>query len=236
MKAPPSLIIFVPIFNEIGLISQALPRLVELSHHFKSKVLIVCLNIGSTDGSLAALEKFRDNIKVINFPVNEDLGIFYYLKACAKELNADYIMCLPLDVTISVLYIRKVLILIESQVAWGCAFKKYDQPGALLAVYAWVQNQIRTRLLKNFVWTNAPFFSLKILENVEISGFMDDVRLSDALKNKPSVVLNEEVIVSARRYVSDSPARRIFRNLLIIALFRLGFRDIRKLRALYLLK
>ena len=115
-------------------------------------------------------------------------------------------------------------------------FKKYDPAPILLKWQELALNYIRVNLMKSFVWTNCPVIRTDVLtplsQNSE--GFLEDVILSDQLKeNRSSLIIKDSVTISSRRYEKDGVFKRFIGNLYIMILYRLKLKSIHELKVMY---
>lgn len=87
----------IPCFNEEHTIEQTVLNLSQLS--FENKELIV-INDGSTDGTLAVIERLKESypITILNF--GENRGKAHGLNAALEYTKYDYVMCIDADTVI----------------------------------------------------------------------------------------------------------------------------------------
>lgn len=126
---------------------------------------------------------------------------------------------------------------IDAGAPGGGFLKRYDPSSPALQVIAWGLNWVRARGMRRLVGTNAMFCRRSFLER--LGGFpdlplMEDVWLSDRLKEEGNVaVLPNLVTVSARKYTDDGAFRRAARNMSILLRYRCLGTDPEELRELY---
>ncbi|MDA9189601.1 glycosyltransferase [bacterium] len=236
--------IIIPILNEQKILPSSLKRLLELQDFaVKNTIKIIIVDGGSADDSYELITKycetynnfFCDQEKIKNPSIIRTLNI-------AKNLStANTILILPIDCYLSLESLKIVINSLALQdYDYGGLAKKYAPNGPILSLYCKIQNLIRTSLLKNLVWTNCIFLKRDIFFDPEVfidHGFMEDVYLSDKLKKEKFKFkyINTKLEVSSRRYIQDSPYKRILINLIVIFLFRIGLKSPSKLKKIYTL-
>ncbi|MDA8793300.1 glycosyltransferase [Bacteriovoracaceae bacterium] len=237
-----SLTIIIPILNEENLIHSSLQFLtnsISLSHIEKKNVNIIFCDGGSSDDSIELLidlqKKFEFKIrqKKFNSPsVGKTLNL-------AKNLpTGKYVLFLPIDCHISSECFNQLTHhLSREKFISGGFFKEYEKDNFIYNIYSSLQNLIRSRLLRNLVWTNGIWINSQLFHEGIIPevGFLEDVILSDKLKKYPNLILKERIIVSPRKY-EKTFLKRIWINLLVMISFRFKLKSIEQLKKIYLKK
>jgi len=240
-SAHKTLSIVVPIKNEALILEANLAdlqqRCSELSSSERIQIEVVLADCGSTDLSLEIARSFCDDPSW-HF-VSQEIPFASVGKTVHLGLQASsglYVLILPADCRFAKEALPRFLSMVsQSKLDWGGFRKAYEPSSLFLKVYVWLLNRIRSQLLRNLVWTNGIFVRRKILEDegIPLSGFLEDLDLSDRLKRKYRFRFFQPIIfVSSRRY-TKSPFRHAVINATVIALHRLGFKDRLRLRSLY---
>jgi len=195
-------------------------------------------NGGSSDQSQKILEQRIDDqnkyfLHSKNFTAP---SIAKSIELAFSKINTEYLLILPIDCKLVVENIDKLLKKIESQnPSWGFFLKKYSPDNLALRTLAFVLNYFRSIFCKEAVWTNAFFCHRNILNKVKWpnSSFLEDLLLSEEFNkiSKP-LIIKDFVFVDSRRYYPRTH-HRIIKNIIILMVYRLGFRDFQKLRKFY---
>ena len=230
--------LIVPVLNESLTILSCLENLLSAVSQSDSKVdyQIVVSDAGSTDDTVAKVKTMISSNSIISlkeFTYSGGKSIGKTILQAVEGINFDRIVICPADVRLSAECLHQLNTLPLS--ACGGFLKRYDHQSFIVKIYEFIINNIRTCTLKNLVWTNAFFLSREAAQLIPTNGFMEDVQLSDAIKaHKLSLhILKGPVEVSFRRYVHDGILYRILANLLIIGLYRIGYRNVQVLKKIY---
>lgn len=210
-----SLGIVVPVYNEAKILEGALSRL----QRFAETLPVVVVDGGSTDGSAQIARRF--------FPVQAhgEPNRGAQLNRGAQCLATDVLLFLHADSQLPPgfqQHIRRALL--EPDVVGGCFCLAFDEPHPLLRFYSWF-TRFSWRL---FHFGDQGFFvrrevfqemngfrELPILEDVD---FLRRLRLYDRF-----AVLPAAVTTSGRRFLRHGIVRQMLRDILLVALFELGF-------------
>ncbi len=224
------LTLLIPVLNEIQLIEESLHRWKLPEGNWE--VLVV--DAGSRDGTR---EKAREICETFGWKfVPAALGkpsIGATVEAGLKEATGERVLVLPCDCFLSARALEVWRKMAEQGAICGGFSKRYSPSHAVLSIYAYLQNLIRTRWLRHLVWTNGIYFPRET--KIPTLGFLEDVLLSDHLRKNPGWrFIPLPIQVSARRYYPKKILRRMLVNFSILTFFRLGYRDFAKLKRLYL--
>lgn len=236
------LTIVIPVFNESQMINECLARLQTLLPPARQSgpedFEIIFSDPGSTDGSIDEIHAalLPSAVRSVTLRLKHP-SVGRTVKLGLEQARGEYVLVLPCDVGLERSALSELIeALRRSQPAWGAFPKRYEPTTLFLNVYLWLQNFVRLRILKNAVWTNGFFFRRNLIQEVgwPDADFMEDVMLCDRLKlsGKP-MLLKSRLTVSSRRYYPRRSSRRILVNWLIITLFRLGYQDLKRLKAIY---
>ena len=235
--------IIIPIFNEESILIGSLEKLsLEIETSLKLnedlEVEVVVCDSKSTDRSYQlALEFSKNQPKFKVIQCDDDVrSIGRTVTFGAQNASFDNLFILPIDCYINSKGILEFFKLTRSHYDYGGFGKIYVNQGALMRLYAKMQNLIRTKMLSNYVWTNGIIFNKRVFDQVEIptDGFMEDVIFSDNLKlNYKDHYLGDYLLVDSRLYDQKGPLKRIFINALIMTLYRRGFKNKDFLKRIY---
>lgn len=210
-----SLGIVVPVFNEATILERALERLRRLAQ----KLPVVVVDGGSTDGSVQIAQRF--------FPVEtyEEPNRGAQLNRGAQCLSTDVLLFLHADSQLPPGFHDHILLALEKpDVVGGCFRLEFDAAHPMLRFYSWF-TRFPWRL---FHFGDQAFFvrrevfrrmggfgSLPIFEDVD---FLRRLRRYGRF-----AVLPVPVTTSGRRFLRHGVVRQQLRNILLVALFELGF-------------
>lgn len=227
------LTILIPVLNE----EKSLPSLVRRLGKYKKtfNINIMICDGGSRDLTLEVLKRHE---KTLNFTlltsVLEEPSIQSTINIGLNSVVTEFVMVHPVDVD-AFASLKSFFNIKNPGAQIYLSPKKYENAHFLLKTQEFLLNKIRLPLFRGFVWTNCPIIQTTLYLDQKPSelGFLEDVILSDNLKGYKSIILNEPVIVSARKYISDGIFSRFFGNLYIIFLFRTGLRTASELKEMY---
>ncbi len=235
----PKLSIIIPVYNEELQLKNKINQLTIWKKSFSNEIEFMIIDSNSSDNSDVYFSILKsEGIAEILYlstkdPKKKSIGLA--LSEACSAAKADMIMILPIDILISDSHINEVLNLKHNDATWGCFIKRYESKNLLMAIYAYLQNQILTKLLRQAVWTNVFFFNKNLYKKIPTDGFLEDVLLCDRLKQVSSgQVINNKVTVNIRKYIKDGPLKRIVSNGVIILLYRLGFKNTSALKDFYI--
>lgn len=238
--------IIVPVLNERKIIENALTelqtQLLICLFHKNLLVEVMVADNGSADGSAEIGKVFCTQVGwkwVENASKNG--SIWATVSHALAESKSSSFLILPLDCKINSRDILTAQTALTTGGYLSGGFEKtYLPSGPLLHLYCNLQNLIRTRLLKNLVWTNGIFFRKEIIEPpherfvLPATGFLEDIQFSDYIKTIGSwVLLKGPVLVSSRRYQARNTLRTIIINGLILLLYRTGIASPFSLKRFY---
>lgn len=225
--------IILPVYNEAEIIDETLTALGQLSGGLE----IIVVDGGSTDPTCDILRDRHPAITLLSDPA---------LRGRARQMNAGaevasgeiFVFChadtqLPSD---ALLQIEEAIKRQGAEAGGFC--KRYTPSSPLLTFYAFLQNTLRSHLLKQFVGTNAIFVRREVFGNLggyRHLPFLEDVDLCDRLKRGGYrlVTLRGPVRVSARRYLSEGVIRRMVIAGKILYLYRIEKRSPEELLEYY---
>lgn len=230
--------VIIPVFNEEFQLSGKLKLLKEWKKEFSDDLEIIVIDSNSTDNSHTYFAQLKSEkiAEVIYLSVKDPLkkSVGTALSEACQAAKANLIVILPIDILITSFHIEKLLKLPAGERAWGCFTKSYDSGGAVMKIYAYLQNQFLTIYLQQGVWTNVFFFSKELSTRIPTDGFLEDVLFCDRLKQESAgLIIDTKVVVSTRKYVKDGHSRRIASNGIIILLYRCGYKNISVLKDFY---
>lgn len=222
--------LIIPVYNEEDFLKnnpKALGHFKELSKQ-EGVEIFFCLGGGEDHSEeMISLEVAgHENIKVIK----EETSRPSVHKSISLGLSGagEYVLICPLDVMIPEKALGKLLQFLETEKAdYGFFMKSYDPCPGILKFQGLYLNYWRLGLLREFVWTNAPFFKTSLIKGVELPDFLDDLYLShDLLKRSyKAILIKEKVIVSPRRYLRKGIYKQILTNLIVLIGHGLGVKE-----------
>lgn len=125
----------------------------------------------------------------------------------------------------------------DPEVPGGGFFKSYCPSTLGLSLVAFLQNQLRAKVLRHLVGTNAFWVRSQVfwgLGGFPEVPFLEDVIFSDRLRSLPkSHLVEAEVQVSSRKYLREGVLLRTLKNLWILCQFRVLGRSPQELLAQY---
>lgn len=224
----------IPVLNELPLLEGALESLHAALGQAPGPWEVVISDAGSRDGSVDRLRQMVAQklwrLVEENFPAP---SVGKTVASGVAAARGEVIVVLPIDTRLSEAALGELRRSLESGVSCGGFPKRYVPSTALLACYAKAQNFFRSRLRRHLVWTNAIFARRAILQ-VSTGGFLEDVELSDRLRDQQGWrLMSQPVEVSARRYYPDRSVGRICLNGLILVLHRLRLARPQTLKRIY---
>ena len=225
--------IIIPILNEIS----HLPSLFKVLHSYSKEINIIFCDAGSVDGSheLISLECKKNHYSYFYNSLKSPSVMSTIELAKDNLRDSQYVMVHPVDAHCEKA-ITKLLSEINMNKDYYLFYKSYSPSQILLNIQEFYLNKIRLGHQKQFVWTNCPVFKIEFFHNILRfnSGFLEDVLLSDYMKegHRP-VILKEKVIISSRRYLARKTPRQILRNFYIMISFRLKLKSIEELKSIY---
>lgn len=234
--------VIVPILNEKNLVVDSLSSIRESLQQLNKEQVgnweVVVSDAGSTDGSAELIHDFCSrNMWTAVLGKLSDPSVGRTVKQGIENSSGDLILILPIDTILppsGFIELWKAAI-VNNEICGG--FKKYYKPSTLLLkLYQFIQNSLRSKVLKHVVWTNGIFFPKSLLQEIEFPamGFLEDVFLSDVLRKKHYwTMLRGPLSVSSRRYNSGGTVRRILINIAIMSSFRLKLVGPAKLKTFY---
>jgi dolichol-phosphate mannosyltransferase len=99
----PSLAVVVPVYNEEATIEDALRAIVAAAERYEGEALVIAVDDGSSDGSLAIVERLAgelDLLGVARHAVNQGYGAALRTGAArARELELEYAVFIDSDLT-----------------------------------------------------------------------------------------------------------------------------------------
>lgn len=99
----PSLAVVVPVYNEQATIEDGLRAIVDVAERYDGEALVIAVDDGSSDGSLATLERLAgelDLLGVARHAANQGYGAALRTGAArARELEIEYVAFIDSDLT-----------------------------------------------------------------------------------------------------------------------------------------
>ncbi|MCR9203509.1 MAG: glycosyltransferase [Halobacteriovoraceae bacterium] len=225
--------ILIPVFNE----EKAIPGLFKALESYPLHKVLFC-DGGSTD-------KSRDLIKEKGYPLVEknikQNSIWKTLCLAKNHVNSEFVWIHPVDMEAPEV-LSKLPAYFQTGKDYGWFQKVYLEKHWLLSVQAFFLNKVRSKISKNFVWTNAPIIKTSLFQSLanlkmmkDTEGFLEDVVLSDYLKKHyDGQYMTLKIHVDPRRYLREGVLKRIWGNLKIMYLFRFKKESPKKLKQLYI--
>lgn len=215
-EADLSIGIVVPVLNETKTLRYFLSRLYEVS---RGRYPVVVVDGGSADDSEQIARHFfhTEAISTQNRGMQLNHGARCLLTDVLLFLHADSELPRGFD-----FHIRRVLA--DPEVLGGCFRLEFDAPNLLLKFYSWF-----TKFPGRFFHYGDQGFFIRTDAFCEMGGFsplpfLEDVDFLHRLKRRGKfVVLPASVRTSARRFLKRGVVRQQLANILLVALFELGF-------------
>ena len=230
--------ILIPVLNEASVIptallslKQSLAKVPEISWE------VILIDAGSSDPSPNLIRDFTSSFGwKSRFGNLKNPSIGKTLHLGLPLVTADYLLFLPIDLSLSVKAIQVWREALKQGATCGGFAKSYAPNSRLLKIYVALQNQIRSKRLRHLVWTNAIFCTQELAQKYPLPelGFLEDVLFSDKLRKEQNWSFVEEpIFVSSRRYYPSRVGKRILINAIIMLLFRLRLASPIQLKRLY---
>jgi len=208
--------IIIPTLNEARYLSETLAQIQQLSSHE-----IIISDGGSNDNTLKIASKFTQNL------IKGSAGRALQMNAGAQVATGDLLLFLHADSYIERASYQKMLAAMKKPEVLGGAFSLLiDSDRWALQIINQFAN-LRSRYLGRAYGDQAFFVKKHVFQ--EMKGFTEfpiceDLDFYKRLKFLgPVVLLKEEVLTSPRRWVNEGIWFTTIRNILIAALFELGF-------------
>lgn len=235
--------VIVPVFNEKKIVNAAVGNLVQMfrqSSLEENQYEIIFSDCSSSDGTIDDLQRLKSTLNfklLINDFAESSVG--QAVLSAVTQCQHRYILVVPLDCLLEPKAIEQLKRTLshDHQKLWGAFFKMYHPSFLWLDVYAWLQNKIRAKMLRNVVWTNGIFFNRDLVKDFTFQRnyFLEDIILCDHLKqsSKNFVFLESKIIASSRRYLTSSIFMQSVKNVIILCLYRLNLLSPQKLKRFY---
>lgn len=224
--------ILVPVFNE----EKALPGLFKALESYPPHKILFC-DGGSTDAS-------RDLIKERGYTLIErnikNNSIWRTLCLAKNHVTTEFVWIHPVDMEAAEV-LQKLPAYFQPGKDYGWFQKVYLEKHWLLSLQAFFLNRVRSKISKNFVWTNAPIIKTSLFQTLvnlkkmrDTEGFLEDVVLSDYLKKHyDGQYMTLKIHVDPRRYLRVGVFKRIWGNIKIMYLYRFKHQTPQTLKSLY---
>lgn len=222
--------IIIPFKNEKIQIEKSLTFFKGLE---SENVELVFVNDGSTDGGEDVIKKKFKTSTILATP---SVGTGKAFLHGMKNSRGQYSWLLPVDCFIKGDVTRNVYEKIRSENGDVYVFPKKYTGENEMKIYSFFQNMILLKGIRLAAWTNGFVLKNSLVEILEKSNrevFLVDLELSKQLKKKKWIVLDEELIVSTRKYKKDGYLKRIFMNGVIVSLWIFKLVSSEKLLQLY---
>lgn len=237
--------LIIPVLNEERIIKRFCENLESLSKDYKKtfneELEVIFCDPGSKDKTLKIINEFRaaSPWKLVSENLDNPT-ITRTIRTSLNFVSNELIIILPVDCLITKASLMEARG-IDNSFFYGAFPKNFTPTTWFMNQYSHLQNKIRLQILKNMVWTNCIVIRKELVEDPMIfqtAEFLEDVILSDNLKSQYSIhIFNNPVFVSSRKYSPEisflNSFVQILINFSIILLYRLGYKDLHKLRKLY---
>lgn len=209
--------IIIPTLNEAENIGKAVERLKAGSQGLHCDLIVV--DGGSDDHTRAIASEA--GAKVLQTPPGRALQMNHGV----EHSNGELLYFVHGDTLPPVDYLDKILKAVEEGYPVGCFRFRFDSDSWLLKVNAYF-----TRF--NQIWCRGGDQSLFITREAftSLGGYRNDYRIMEdydliirARKQYPFKVIPDDVIVSARKYETNSYLRVQAANFVVFNMFRLGY-------------
>ena len=206
--------IVVPVYNEAGILADALGRLRD---QLEGDSIIV-IDGGSRDDSASVARRYFHTV------ILPEANRGAQLNHGARCIASDVLLFLHADSRLPAGFqtmIRRSLA--DPQVVGGCFRLEFDAPRAFLRFYSWC-----TRFPGRFLHFGDQAFFVRREVFEEIGGYRDIPLLEDVdflrrvLQCGTFALLPMPVVTSARRFLEHGTVRQMLWNIGIVALFELG--------------
>lgn len=211
--------VIIPAHNEKGNLEQLLPRLERLESPVEVEI-IVALSCQNTDGSENLLQSSE-----VSMLKCQQTGRAAQMNHAAKISKGTILVFLHADVMPPDSFFKDIDATLDANCDAGFFSYKFDTDSFLLKI-----NSIFTS--KDGIFTGGGdqclFIKRKVFSKLngfdELQVLMEDFEFFERMKkNKiPYKIINNDLIVSARKYQRNSYARVNLSNLLLLVLFKMG--------------
>ncbi|MEM6335705.1 MAG: TIGR04283 family arsenosugar biosynthesis glycosyltransferase [Bacteroidota bacterium] len=209
--------VIVPALNEAGNLKQLIPALIEHGGPHVAEVIVVdggssddSVQVARAAGAVTLVSPVRGRGPQMNVGVEQSAGdVLYFVHADARPPAS---------------YASDILSALEDGALAGCYRFTFDSPSRLLSINAYF-----TRF--NRIWCRGGDQSLFLTRATfdRLGGYRDDFvimedydliqRLQEA---GPFRIIPKNVVVSARKYATNSYLRVQIANLIVMSMYRLG--------------
>lgn len=221
--------IIIPAQNEKKNLEVLLPQLLNYGDNVSTEI-IIALSPGSDDGSEDMV--VADNVKFLRCSKK---GRATQMNQASESARGNILVFLHADVKPPKSFFLDIKQTIDSGYEAGFFSYKFDKQGFLLKINAWFTG-------KDGLFTGGGDQCLFIKKDVFVSlgsfdenqVLMEDFEFFERMKKKNVryTIVKNDLIVSARKYESNSYLRVNFSNLLLVILFKMGYPS-RKLKTLH---
>jgi rSAM/selenodomain-associated transferase 2 len=220
--------VIIPVVNEAENLAEAIPRIIQFGN--KDLIEIIVVDGGSTDGSVKIAEKL--GAKVLVCPIKSRAA---QMNLGALHAQGDVLFFLHADTRILPGYIEDLQEVIrKGKFHAGCYRFRFDSPKLLLKINSWF-----TRF--NGIMSGGGDQTLFITQSVfrELGGFdetytiMEDFDLVRRIRRSYKFcIIPKSILVSARKYDTNSWIKVQIANLTVITLFLMKSHP-NKLKSIY---
>lgn len=211
----PLISVIIPTFNEAENITKTCQRIIEFSEGFAVEIIIV-----DSPNSNDKTFEIAQNLKLITLK-SPTKGRASQMNFGAKHANGEILYFVHADVLVHPTFVTDIQSSFKNGYDFGCYRYVFDSPSWLLKI-----NAFFTRF--PFIWCRGGDQTLFIRKNdfFLLEGFREDHQIMEdyefilrAKKHLKFRIIPKNIIVSARKYKTNSYLRVQLANFLVMRMF-----------------